>query len=227
MLPASALAEIISNITALRLEPSTVTAVLGAVLTPLLRSPGSEIPIPVPAIREKRPRTARQKRRKARPPVAAAAEPTDGPRERAIAALRANPDAPLNTIAQLAGCARSTVVNARGDLAKEVRQETRKQVRKSRAKPVSTSTGNSAATSKPRNTAAAAVLAKQNERRERAQQFLKNTLAGGPKPVSAVEAEAGRHHIDQVTLTQARGDLGVVSSRGAGNTLALQWSLPG
>src|SRR6516165_9080638 len=61
----------------------------------------------------------------------------------------------------------------------------------------------------------------------RARQFLKDALAAGPKRVSDVEAAAEKAHVDLTTLTQARGDLGVVTSRGdAGNTLSVQWSLP-
>jgi hypothetical protein len=209
MLPASDLAEIISNLATLQLAPDTTAAVLGAVLAPLLRSSQPELPPPV--IREtpaRRSKPRRQKRKKSRPLLAASGEPTDGPRERALAALKANPDAPLSTIAKLARCARSTAVNARDDLRKEARKEARK----------------------PRNAAATSVLAKQNERRERAQRFLKDALADGPQPVSTVEEAAAKAHIDAQTLTQARGALGVVSSRGdagAGNTLAVQWSLPG
>jgi hypothetical protein len=62
----------------------------------------------------------------------------------------------------------------------------------------------------------------------RAQRFLRDTLARGPKPVTDVEAAAEKAHVDPQTLAQARGDLGIVTSRGnAGNTLSVQWSLPG
>ena len=38
---------------------------------------------------------------------------------------------------------------------------------------------------------------------------------------------AERAHVDLTALTEARGDLGVVTSRGnTGNTLSVQWSLP-
>jgi hypothetical protein len=157
-------------------------------------------------MREKRPRS-KPKRKKSRPQVAAAGEGSDSPRARAIAALRANPGAPLSAIAQIAKCARSTAVNARDALAAEARKEARKP---------------------RRNPAATSVLAKQDERRERAQRFLRDTLANGPKPVSDIEAAAEKAHVDQQTLTQARGELGVITSRGnPGNTLAVQWSLPG
>src|SRR5262249_19938387 len=61
-----------------------------------------------------------------------------------------------------------------------------------------------------------------------AQRFLKDALAHGPKQVSGVEDAAERAHIDEHTLGQARGDLGVVVSRGnAGGVQAVQWSLQG
>jgi hypothetical protein len=80
---------------------------------------------------------------------------------------------------------------------------------------------------KPRETA---KTAKQpTERRQRAQKFLKEALAHGPRGVSDVEALAAKAHVDLQTLEQARGDLGVVTSRGnsPGNALSVQWSLPG
>jgi hypothetical protein len=49
--------------------------------------------------------------------------------------------------------------------------------------------------------------------RERAQRFLKDTLARGPKQVSDVEAAASKAHIGQQLLEQARTDLGIVTSR--------------
>jgi hypothetical protein len=49
-----------------------------------------------------------------------------------------------------------------------------------------------------------------------------------PQQVSDVEAAAERAHVDPQTLAQARGDLGIVISRGnAGGVMAVQWSLPG
>jgi len=44
--------------------------------------------------------------------------------------------------------------------------------------------------------------------------FLKNTLAGGPTPVTTVEAATSKAHVDPTALEQARADLGVVVSRG-------------
>ena len=64
--------------------------------------------------------------------------------------------------------------------------------------------------------------------RRRAERFLKDALAHGARPVSDVEAAAERAHVDPTALAQARGDLGVVTSRGnAGGVMAVQWSLPG
>jgi hypothetical protein len=95
----------------LRLEPTTTAAVLDAVLAPLLRSSQAE------DLLEKKPvRTPRPKRKKRRR-VKADAEPTDGPRERAIAALRAHPDATVSAVGKLAKVSRSTVANAAKDLA--------------------------------------------------------------------------------------------------------------
>jgi hypothetical protein len=69
---------------------------------------------------------------------------------------------------------------------------------------------------------------KSTERRQRAQRFLKDTLAQGPKPVTAVEEAAAKAHVDPTALEQARADLGIVASRaGAGGVQAVQWSLPG
>jgi hypothetical protein len=54
------------------------------------------------------------------------------------------------------------------------------------------------------------------------------SLAHGPRGVSDVEEAAVKAHIEALALEQARGDLGVVTSRAnTGNTLSVQWSLPG
>ena len=72
------------------------------------------------------------------------------------------------------------------------------------------------------------ILSKPAERRQRAQQFLREQLARGPKQASAVEEAAAKAHIDEQALGQARGDLGIVTSRSnAGGVQAVQWSLPG
>src|SRR5262249_25358328 len=121
-------------------------------------------------------------------------------RQRATAALKANPGVSLTRVAEIAKCSRSTVSNA----ARELGVETRKPARKP-SEP-----------SKP-----------PTEARVRAQRFLKDALAHGPKPVTDVEAAAERAHVDLTTLAQARGDLGIVTSRGnAGGVQAVQWSLP-
>jgi hypothetical protein len=114
---------------------------------------------------------------------------TDSPRERARAALRANPDATLTAVAKPAKVSRSTVVNARDDLAAEARKQA--------PKPRATSN-----TAKP-----------PTERRQRAQKFLKDALASGPRRVSDIEEAAAKAHVELPTLAQARGDLGVVVSR--------------
>src|SRR5262249_56822025 len=64
--------------------------------------------------------------------------------------------------------------------------------------------------------------------RQRAVCFLRDEPAPGPKPVSAVEEQAAKAHIDEQLLGQARRDLRVVTSRGnTGGVQAVQWSLPG
>jgi len=121
------------------------------------------------------------------------------PRERAIAALKANPGASLTAVAKAAGVSRSTVVNARDDLAAEAR--------KSHETP---------------------KTAKRTERRQRAQQFPRDELARGPKRISDVEEAAERAHVDPQALERARGDLGSVTTRvNTGGAHAVQWSLPG
>jgi len=216
MLPASDLSEILVNLSALNLQPTTAAQVLAAVLAPLLRSSGPEEP-DLPRKRAGRPRVrprraARRKRKKSRPRVAAAAapEPTagrDGQRQRAIAALKANPGASLTAVAKLASVSRSTVVNASADLAAAARKQARKEARKLRENP---------------------ALAKQTERRQRAQRFLLDALARGPQPVSDIEEQAAKAHIEVQVLDQARADLGIVTSRSnTGGPQAVQWSLPG
>ena len=67
-----------------------------------------------------------------------------------------------------------------------------------------------------------------DERRERAQRFLRDALASGPMRVSDVEEAAAKAHVEHHTLEQARADLGVVTSRAnTGGAHAVQWSLPG
>src|SRR5262249_56407366 len=99
---------------------------------------------------------------------------------------------------------RSTVVIARKQLAKEARKEARKQARK-----------------------ASRETTKAPEPRQRAQRFLKDMLADGPKPVSSVEA-AAKAHVHSIALEQARADLAVVTSRGnTGGAAAGQGVPPG
>src|SRR5215475_7077891 len=203
MIPADVIAEIIANLAALNLQPSTAAAALGA-LAPLLRT--AETP---PAVLEpqpsRRPRSSKRPRRGRRKRKYKRQAPSEA-RDRALAALRANPpDASATEIAKIAKVSRSTVVKTRN----EIEKAERKQARKSRETTPS-------------------ILSKPAERRQRAQQFLREQLARGPKPASVVEEAAAKAHIDEQALRQARGDLGVITSRSnAGGPQAVQWSLPG
>ena len=209
MLPASDLAEIISSLANLRLEPTTAAAVLSCVLTPLLR-PDPEIGSvpglrPIRKSRVTRPRSrerawgSRRKRKYKRHAPSAA-------RDQALAALTANPNASTTDIAKIAKCSRSTVVNAREDLAAEVRRKARRAARET------------SSTAKP----------PPSDRRQRAQHFLRDQLARGAKQASVVEDAAAKAHIDEQALGQARADLGIVTSRAnTGGPQAVQWSLPG
>jgi len=125
-------------------------------------------------------------------------------RDRAIAAIKANPNANPTQIAKLAKVSRSTAANAARELASEARKAARRAARETSA-PVT-----------PRVP------------RERAQRFLREQLARGAKPASAVEDAAEKAHVGLTALEQARGDLGVVVSRAnTGGVQAVQWSLPG
>jgi hypothetical protein len=203
MLPASDLAEILTNLSALNLQPNITAAVLGAVLAPLMRSADPQ----QPAQQRQRAERPRVQPRKAAQPKRKYQRGAPDARDRAHAALKANPDISLTKVAAIAGVSRSTVCNAARELAAEARKQARKAARqqvRSQTKPVPT------------------------DRRERARGFLRDELADGPKQVSDVEAAAERAHVDPTALAQARGDLGVVTSRGnAGGVMAVQWSLPG
>src|SRR5262249_43222369 len=202
------------NLSALNLQPNTTAQILAAVLAPLLRSSDRDPPpgLEPPSKPSRRPRVrprraARRKKPKHQAAAAAAVQnersDRDAPRQRAIPALRTTPDATPSEIAKVAKCSRSTVVNARETLAAEAR----KQARKLRENP---------------------VLAKQTERRQRAQRFLREQLARGPQPITDVEQAAEKAHLDVHALEQARADLGLVSSRcNTGGVQAVQWSLPG
>jgi len=200
MLPASDLAEILTNLAALNLQPNTAAAVLGAILAPLLRTAETPPAVlePQPSRRRSSSKRARGGRRKRKYRRSAPSEA----RDRALAALKADPDASTTDLAKLAKVSRSTVAKTRA----EIEKEARKAARKSRA----TSTP-----AKP-------------DRRQRAQHFLREQLARGPKPASVVEEAAAKAHIDEQALGQARADLGIVTSRSnAGGVQAVQWSLPG
>jgi hypothetical protein len=194
-----ALAEIVSNVVGLQLAPDTTAAVLGAVLAPLLRSGPDVDPASEDPTKIRRKRAGRP-RLKLRGAVHRRRK-----RDRALAAIRDNSDATVARIAKLAKCCPSTAVNARKDLAAEARRQARKAAR---------------------DTAEPAKLP--SERRQRAQRFLKDALAQGPKPASAVEEAAAKAHIGGTALDQARAELGIVTSRAnAGGVQAVQWSLPG
>ena len=203
MLPASDLTEILANLAALNLQPSTAAAVLGA-LAPLLRT--AETP---PAVLEpqpsRRPRSSKRPRRGRRKRKHKRQAPSEA-RDRALAALRANPpDASATEIAKIAKVSRSTVVKTRN----EIEKAERKQARKSRETTPS-------------------ILSKPAERRQRALHFLREQLARGPKQATVVEDAAAKAHVDEQALGQARADLGIVVSRSnAGGVQAVQWSLPG
>jgi len=128
MLPAL-IAEIATNLAALQLEPNTAAQILAAVLAPLLRSSGPELEDLQGAPKHPskcagRPRSRRAPRRRRRY-KRRAPRPTEA-RERALAAVRAHPDATVSKVAKLAKVSFGTVINARKDLAKEARRARRK-----------------------------------------------------------------------------------------------------
>src|SRR5262249_30244946 len=199
MLPASDLTEVLTNLAALNLPSNTAAAVLGA-LAPLLRS--AETP---PAVLESQPsrrrsssKRARGGRRKRKYRRSAPSEA----RDRALAALKADPDASTTDLAKLAKVSRSTVAKTRAEIAKAERKAARSETTPS-------------------------ILSKPAERRQRALHFLREQLARGPKQASVVEDAAAKAHIDEQALGQARPDLGIVTSRAnTGGPQAVQWSLP-
>jgi hypothetical protein len=103
--------------------------------------------------------------------------------------------------AKIAKVSRSTVVNVRAELAKETRKQARKGTRESANPP---------------------------DRHQRAQRFLRDELARGPKRVTDVEEAAARAHVDPQTLEQARAPISASSPAAAmpGGVQAVQWSLP-
>ena len=120
MLPADIIAEITTNLAALHLEPNTAAQILAAVFAPLLR--GSEVesqddPVPKPRCKRayRRAGRPRARARGTRPRKYKRHAPTEA-RERALAALRGNPEATATEVAKLAKVSRSTAVNARKDL---------------------------------------------------------------------------------------------------------------
>src|SRR5262249_19377955 len=193
MLPANTLAAI-SNVVALNLEPQTTMAILGAILAPVLPDAGHPRPRKRGRPRRK-PQGRRRTRKKARPRVGAATNsqrsgggpwrgpargPTDAPRQGAARAPAANPGKSANAVAKIAGVNRGPVLRVRSELEAEGAQ---RPTPKPAAKPLT-------------------------EPRQRAQRFLKDTLARGPKQVSDVEAAAEKAHVDPTALGQGRGGLG-------------------
>jgi len=180
MLPASDLTEILANLAALNLQPNTAAAVLGA-LAPLLRS--AETP---PAVLEsrpsrRRPRSSKRSRGTRRKRKYRRHAPSEA-RDRAIAALRADPDGSTSELAKVAKCSRSTIAKTRNEIAKAERRAARSE------------------------TTPSTPISKPAERRQRAQRFLKDTLAQGPKRATDVEEAAVRAHVDPQALEQARAD---------------------
>jgi len=102
MLPADTIAEITTNLAALQLEPNIAAQILAAVFAPRLRSaqeiPQAGLEPPSKPSRRRSSKRARSGRRKRRYRRSAPSEA----RERAIAALRDNPDATPTQIAKLA-----------------------------------------------------------------------------------------------------------------------------
>ena len=203
MLPADLIAEIATNLSALDLHPNSAAQILAAVLAPLLRASPAPVPLPGPPERRRkrggRPR-ARPKARTGRKRKYTRRARTDA-REQAIAALRDHPDKTVNAIAKMVGCHRATVSAARRELAAEARE--------GGPKPKAAANG-------------------PDDRHQRAQQFLRAQLRGGPKAVSDVEEAAVKAHVAIPALESACTSLGVVTSRAnTGGAHAVQWSLPG
>src|SRR5262249_20118014 len=123
MLPASDLAEILTNLSALNLQPNTAAAVLGAVLAPLLRTAETPPAVlePQPSRRRPSSKRARGGRRKRKYRRSAPSEA----RDRALAALKADPDASTTDLAKLAKVSRSTVAKTRAEIAKAERKAAR------------------------------------------------------------------------------------------------------
>jgi len=203
MLPADTIAEITTAIAGLHLESNVAGQILAAVLTPLLRdvdpAPFTGIKSRTTGLEKRRSkrRDASQQKRKYHRHHPGPSEP----RQRAIEALKAKPDATNKEIADRLRISPSTVHNARTDLAKEQRKEACR------------------AAQPKRETA---------DLRARAQNFLRRELANGPQQVSSIEEHAEKSRISPNVLEQARVDLGIVVSRSnAGGVQAAQWSLPG
>jgi len=119
MLPASDLTEILTNLAALNLQPNTTAQILAAVLAPLLRSSNPDPPEDLS--RRARGGQAQPKPCQAGPQKRKYQRGAPDARDRARAALRANPDTSL-TVAKVS---RSTVVNVRKESAAKERHKPR------------------------------------------------------------------------------------------------------
>jgi hypothetical protein len=169
----SLITEITTNLASLHLESNIAAQILATVLAPLMRLDGSSSEVtdlaPRRAQRRRtgRPQSRRAPRRRRRRYKPRA--PTEA-RDRALAALRSNPDATPTEIAKLAKVSRSTAANARKRFAREARLKAK--------------------------TASRGKTDPKTERRSRAQRFLKDALAQGPKQAEATP-ELERRPFDQ------------------------------
>jgi hypothetical protein len=178
MLPASDLADILANLGALNLQPNTAAQILAAVLAPLLRSADPRpAGSPAPARRTATIEAAQS-------PAAEAEEiPVSGggcscwrARRRPAPARRTRARGQSRRLAD--PCAEIAGVS-RSTVA-NARGELGAEARKPKpAKPLT-------------------------ESRQRAQRFLRDTLAHGPKRVTDVEEAAEKAHVDAHALAQAR-----------------------
>src|SRR5262249_35857866 len=134
MLPADTIAAITTNLAALQLEPTTAAQILVAVLGPLLRPEQPSAAPALPPQRIERPRRRLRRAARSKPQSSSKKRrykrraPSEA-RDRALAALKANPTGTTSELAKTAGVSRATVVKARKELAKETRRQARKTAR--------------------------------------------------------------------------------------------------
>src|SRR5262249_21748285 len=119
MLPAPELAQILSNLSALELQPDTAAQILAAILAPLMRSDASASPDTEPRMRPRsRPRGSWRRKRKY-------TRGMPGARARALELLRANSERTNVKIARSLKSTPSPVHHAPRALAKEERKAKR------------------------------------------------------------------------------------------------------